>query len=247
MKDSFIIYTKINEVLKELTDDQKGKLFQAIIDYEMTGEIPAIDDALVKVSFIPVRQDLDVNNEKWEETVKARQEAGRKGGLAKASKAKNSRSKTSKAKNATNKEKQNVANVAVYDNEYVNDCDYEYDNVNDSNIPPISPQGEKRKTAVSIIESRNLTKEVEDIVKDWVAYKTERREGYKPRGLNAFITEVQKNANEYGEDEVIRVINKSMSSNYQGVVWDWLSKEQGRGGFVNSPDKKAQIDIWSRS
>lgn len=142
MKDSFIIYTKINEVLKELTDDQKGKLFQAIIDYEMTGEIPAIDDALVKVSFIPVRQDLDVNNEKWEETVKARQEAGRKGGLAKASKAKNSRSKTSKAKNATNKEKQNVANVAVYDNEYVNDCDYEYDNVNDNIIPPISPQGE---------------------------------------------------------------------------------------------------------
>ena len=144
MKDSFIIYTKINEVLKELTDDQKGKLFQAIIDYEMTGEIPAIDDALVKVSFIPVRQDLDVNNEKWEETVKARQEAGRKGGLAKASKAKNSSSKTSKAKNATNKEKQNVANVAVYDNEYVNDCDYEYDNVNDSNIPPISPQGESK-------------------------------------------------------------------------------------------------------
>ena len=30
---SFILFTKINEVVKELTNEQKGLLFQAILDY----------------------------------------------------------------------------------------------------------------------------------------------------------------------------------------------------------------------
>lgn len=108
-----------------------------------------------------------------------------------------------------------------------------------NNIPPISPQGEKRKTAVSIIESRNLTKEVEDIVKDWVAYKTERREGYKPRGLEACITEIQNNIDKHGIEEVRNVINKTMSANYQGIVWNWLTDKKTKGNIDNS-----DIERW---
>lgn len=226
MKDSFIIYTKINEVLKELTDDQKGKLFQAIIDYEMTGEIPAIDDALVKVSFIPVRQDLDVNNEKWEETVKARQEAGRKGGLAKASKAKNSRSKTSKAKNATNKEKQNVANVAVYDNEYVNDCDYEYDNVNDNIIPPISPQGES--------ESEKSKRFIRPTVEQVQEYCNSRNNGISGQ---EFV--------DYYDSKGWKV-GKSPMKDWKAAVRTW---ENNRKGMYNeqSDNAKSRFDKWSET
>ncbi len=77
-KDSFVLYTKINEVVKELSDEQKGRLFQAILDYEETGEEPDLDHA-TRLVFIPIRQDLDINNEKWEQQKKARSEAGKKG------------------------------------------------------------------------------------------------------------------------------------------------------------------------
>lgn len=77
-KDSFVLYTKINEVVRELSDEQKGRLFQAILDYEETGEVPELDH-FTKLAFIPIRQDLDINNEKWEKEKKARSEAGKKG------------------------------------------------------------------------------------------------------------------------------------------------------------------------
>lgn len=77
-KGSFVLYTKINEVVRELSDEQKGRLFQAILDYEETGEVPELDH-FTKLAFIPIRQDLDINNEKWEKEKKARSEAGKRG------------------------------------------------------------------------------------------------------------------------------------------------------------------------
>ncbi len=78
INESFVLYTSIREVLEELTDEQKGKLFQAIIDYEC-GEQLDIPDMVVKMAFIPIRQMLDRNNEKWTEEKKKRSEAGKKG------------------------------------------------------------------------------------------------------------------------------------------------------------------------
>lgn len=77
-RDSFVLYTKINEVVKELNNEQKGILFQAILDYEEVGEVPELDQ-LLKLVFIPIKQDLDKNNEKWESQSKSRSEAGKKG------------------------------------------------------------------------------------------------------------------------------------------------------------------------
>ena len=77
-KESFVLYTKINEVVRELSDEQKGRLFQAILDYEETGEPPELDQ-LLRLVFIPIKQDLDRNSEKWEAQTKARSEAGKKG------------------------------------------------------------------------------------------------------------------------------------------------------------------------
>lgn len=77
MRDSFVLYTKIGEVLKALTNEQKGELFQAIIDHE-SGLGVNISDPVVSIAFIPIKQDLDSNAEKWEATRKARSEAGKK-------------------------------------------------------------------------------------------------------------------------------------------------------------------------
>lgn len=86
MKDSFVLYTKIKDVLDALSNEQKGMLFQAILDHE-SGEEVEISDPVVKIAFIPIQQDLDANAKKWEETRKARSEAGKKSAEQRQSKA----------------------------------------------------------------------------------------------------------------------------------------------------------------
>lgn len=71
-------------------------------------------------------------------------------------------------------------------------------------------------------------------VEDWLQYKTEKREPYKPQGLKSLVTEVKNNADRYGDTAVIKVITQSMSNNYRGIVFDWLKKapDGGKSGNV---------------
>lgn len=113
-RESFVLYTKIKETVSKLSDEQKGKLFQAIIDYE-TGEEVTIDDPVAEIAFIPIRQDLDYTNNKWDETKRARSEAGKKGGRPKTNESKEKQTKANESK-----EKQSETKKAVNVNENVN-------------------------------------------------------------------------------------------------------------------------------
>ena len=76
-RDSFVLYTKITETVELLSNEQKGLLFQAILDYG-NGKDPEIEDPIVKIAFMPIRQDIDANNARWEKTREARSAAGKK-------------------------------------------------------------------------------------------------------------------------------------------------------------------------
>lgn len=65
-------------------------------------------------------------------------------------------------------------------------------------------------------------------VEKWVAYKGERREEYKPVGLQSLVTQITKAAEEYGEEAMIDVITRSMAANYKGIVFDWLKEASTR-------------------
>ena len=77
-RESFVLYSNLKDVLDVLTDEQSGKLFKAIVNYN-NGIEPQFDDAVLAMAFIPIKQGLDSNNAAWEETKKARSEAGKKG------------------------------------------------------------------------------------------------------------------------------------------------------------------------
>ena len=74
------------------------------------------------------------------------------------------------------------------------------------------------------------------IVRDWFAYKAEKNQSYKPTGRKMLISEIRKNAEKYGDNAVIEAIRKSMSSNYQGIVWDLLKNttQRTQGGKVDT-------------
>lgn len=70
---------------------------------------------------------------------------------------------------------------------------------------------------------------------DWIAYKREKRQEYKPTGLKSLVTQVQNKAGEYGEEAVVNLIRECMASNWQGIIWDKLAKDHGRGGGRHDP------------
>jgi hypothetical protein len=61
-------------------------------------------------------------------------------------------------------------------------------------------------------------------VKQWLAYKRERRETYKPTGLQVLLGKIRNSVKLYGETAVCELIDNSMSSGYQGILFDRLQK-----------------------
>ena len=112
-KKSFVLYTDQKEVFDELTDEDAGKLIKIIFAY-VNDENPEVNDRLLKVAFLPIKTQLKRDLVVWDEKKQQRAEAGRKGGLAKASNA-------TFATNNSSKAKQNLANLAVNGNVNVND------------------------------------------------------------------------------------------------------------------------------
>lgn len=84
----------------------------------------------------------------------------------------------------------------------------------------------KDKDKDSILSPRPPT--LREAVEKWVAYKGERREEYKPVGLQSLVTQITKAAEEYGEEAMIDVISRSMAANYKGIVFDWLKEASTR-------------------
>ena len=77
MRDTVLLYTSIKEPVDELTDEQAGKLFKAILAYQTDNDV--VLDGLLKVVFLQIKQQIDYNNDRFDDTSKKRSEAGKKG------------------------------------------------------------------------------------------------------------------------------------------------------------------------
>jgi hypothetical protein len=122
--DSFVLYKEIKEVVSTLSLEDAGILFNAILEYENTGSIPELSP-LVNCVFIPIKQNLDRNREKYERIKQERKDAGALGGRRKAENLANVANASFAKQNLVkpSKRKQNLANVAVNVHVPVNDND----------------------------------------------------------------------------------------------------------------------------
>ena len=116
-KNSFVIYHNYRDTLEDLTDEQVGKLFRAIFDYEIDKKEPNFDGEL-KIAFRFIKKDLDLNNDKYESICERNRKNGQKGGAPKGNQ--NAKKQPKQPKQPDN------------DNEYDNDNDYDYDNILES-------------------------------------------------------------------------------------------------------------------
>lgn len=75
----FIVYHSYRECFEDLSDEEVGILFKAMLSYSETGEMPEMPKPL-KVAFRFIKQQMDANKEKYIEKCNKRSEAGAKGG-----------------------------------------------------------------------------------------------------------------------------------------------------------------------
>ena len=52
-----------------------------------------------------------------------------------------------------------------------------------------------------------------------------KRQGYRPTGLKALLSQIQNKAKESGEEAVAGLIRECMANGWQGIIWDRLEKQ----------------------
>jgi hypothetical protein len=78
-KNSFVLYCDLLQKLERLTIEQKGFVFQAILEFQ-NGIEPQVNDPMAQLSFDFIKLDLIKNNEKYQDTVNRNRANGAKGG-----------------------------------------------------------------------------------------------------------------------------------------------------------------------
>lgn len=215
MRNSFLIMMNWAVALKGLPEHTTSELIKMICEYQIDGTIRGSDDVTAEALFDSWKPKIDSNNEAYEATMRRRSEAGKKG---MASRWGNNKVITKDNTVITNDNK-----AITNDNKGItkhNDTDT--DTVTDIyNIPPLPPRGDPPE---AVINNSELSDSVKSTLKDWIQYKRERREGYKPAGLKSLVTIAMRYEQSAGSEAVCKVIGDSMSSGYKGIVWDRLDK-----------------------
>src|SRR5688572_1796370 len=81
-KKSFVLYSDYKDVFSELSDKDAGQLIKHIFKY-VNDENPVTENPLVKLSFIPIKNQLKRDLKDWENIREKRSEAGKLGGRPK--------------------------------------------------------------------------------------------------------------------------------------------------------------------
>lgn len=94
-----------------------------------------------------------------------------------------------------------------------------------NNIPPI-PQGERKSKRTSLEippqSETGFSDAMQEAFETWLQYKKEKKQTYQPTGLKTFIKRLKSCVEQYGENAVIDMLERAISSGYAGPVWESL-------------------------
>jgi hypothetical protein len=176
------------------------------MEYSETGETQELTGR-ESIAFDFIAEDIDRAKEAYETKCRSNAENGKKGGRPQ--KANGFEEKPKKANGfSENPKKPNKEKEEEKEKEKSEEETKE-------NLNPLTPfvQGSAK---------------LQDAFSSWLKYKSERRQGYKPTGLQALVTEVQNNVAKYGEAAVIEIITKSMASGWVGICFDKLKENAAK-------------------
>lgn len=178
-----------------------GRLVLAAMDYRESGAEPEFSGS-ERFIWPAIRRDIDESVAAQKAISASRSEAGKQGGRPESEKA-------NAFDESNEKQKKQMLSDESKKSYGQRKRTKDKDKDKDSILSPLPPT-------------------LREAVEKWVAYKGERREEYKPVGLQSLVTQITKAAEEYGEAAMIDVITRSMAANYKGIVFDWLKEASTR-------------------
>lgn len=123
--------------------------------------------------------------------------------------------------------------------------------------PPISPKGDNTrkqskenliKKFKSMVDETELSEILKNKIIEWIDYKSEIKNPYKSeKGFNKFLSILINHTLTHSDQEIINVIDRSMASEYKGIVWDWLEKSNNKpnSNYIDSIHNRVnQVDSW---
>ena len=82
-RPSFLIYKSFYEPIKILSYENKGKLLEALFEYQINGKLEV--EPQIQMAFAFFKNQFELDQEKWEKKVAAQRANGKKGGRPKSS------------------------------------------------------------------------------------------------------------------------------------------------------------------
>ena len=86
-----------------------------------------------------------------------------------------------------------------------------------------------------LIPDYTLSGILREKLREWMTYKTERKEPYKETGLKSLLRQVENNAKKHGEPAVYDLIDECMANNWKGLIFDRLKQKNVQAQPIPRP------------
>ena len=216
------VYRDFIEVARELNDDERGRLFLAIMQYANGEEVPPLQGA-EKIAFVVLRSQINRDDATHDEYIEKQRENGKRGGRPQKTdpENKNPKNPTLKKQNPKNPtlKKQNPKNLDI-------DIDMDIDIDTDVDIDIDGEDSAEPETVSPPIISLPLN--------DGSFYPISQEQCHEWAGLYPAVDVIQQLRGMVGWLNA----NPSRRKTKRGInafVNRWLSKEQDKGGSRASP------------
>lgn len=243
----FTFWKSYYEAGKELTKKQRVELYDAIIEYAFSETEPNFT-GILKAVFSGIKPGLDASIKKSKAMQIRKEKESKEGHSPKGHSSKGHSPIGDSPIGDSSKGHSSEGDSPIGHSPMNEGIDIDTDIVIDRdidiniNIPPTpSKEGDPPK-----VEEMGYSPELSETVKDWLSYKKEKRQNYKPTGLKTLLTQIKQHADKYGDKAVIDLIRESMSSNYQGIIFDRLSKARAAPAKQNFTQRTYDYDALEK-
>lgn len=206
-KKSFILYSDVQGLIKQLPDDVAGRLLKHIYAY-VNDENPVSDELLLNIAFEPIKMSLKRDLVKWGETREGRSKAGKASAEAK----RLAKEAEQNSTNSTNVDfvQQNSTNSTVSDNVSVS-----------VSVSDNEKENNNTTTSFSFFNSLISSGATKDLANDWIKVRKTKKLTNTETAYKGFISEVEKS----GKD-INFILKECVTNSWGGFKKEWLIKNK---------------------
>jgi len=112
-------------------------------------------------------------------------------------------------------------------------------------------KGKREKESITPLPpnaSERFSETLLPVLEEWLAYKHERREDYKPTGLRNMLSEIENRVSQHGDEAVAKLIRLCMANNWKGIIWDRIEQTNNTpaAGYKADEFSKQQMEAWDK-